>query len=420
MFDSTRIRQDFPILSRTVHNKPLVYLDNAATAQKPRQVIEAIVEYYTQHNANVHRGVHTLSDESTIVLDQSRHIIAKFFGAQDEELIMVQNTTEGINAVAYGWGDAHLNEGDVIISTLMEHHSDLVVWQELCHRTGAQLVFLDVDEQGRIDLKQLQTMLTELPVKLVTVAHVSNTLGTVNPIQDMAQLIKAHRAQAKILVDGAQAAPHLPVNFNRLGVDFYIFSGHKMLGPMGSGGLLVKQELLQSNEMKPWLFGGGMIQSVTQAATEFSEDICERFTAGTPDVASTVGLAAACTYLNSIGMSEVERYDRELVAYALGKLAEMPELTLIGPTQPLAENQLLDRLSSVAFLYQGVHAHDVAQILDSEGIAVRSGHHCTMPLHLAYKWQATTRASFQVYTTKEEIDSLVASLAKVKKVFHIP
>jgi cysteine desulfurase / selenocysteine lyase len=415
MLDPNSIRADFPILSRLINGKQLVYLDNAATSQKPRQVIDAIVGYYSNHNANVHRGVHTLSDESTELLTKSRQTIADFFGAENDELILVRNTTEAINGVAYGWADQHLKTGDVVLTTLMEHHSDLVVWQETCRRTGAKLEVIPVDSNGRLLLESLKEKLKTLPVKLVALTHVSNTLGTINPIEKIVQLIKSNNRQIKILVDGAQAAPHIKVDFHVLDVDFYIFSGHKMLGPMGIGGLLVKKELLSTGEMRPWLFGGGMIHSVAIEHTTYHDELSELFTAGTPDVASAVGLAAACNYLSQIGMSNVEAHDRSLVAYALEKLSHIKELTIIGPT--VGESSALDRLGSVAFVYENVHAHDVAQVLDSEGIAVRSGHHCTMPLHVANKWQATTRASFQVYTTEAEIDTLVTALEKVKKVF---
>lgn len=401
-------------MQRQVHGQPLVYLDSAATSQKPQSVIDAITDYYTQHNANVHRGVHLLSDESSELYERSRRTIAQFFGADQNELILVRNTTEAINGVAYGWADAHLQAGDVILTTLLEHHSDFVVWQEVCRRTGAKLEFLDVDEQGKISLEQLEQKISQLPVKLVAMVHVSNTTGTLNPIQQAAQLIKTAQKesgrQIRFLVDGAQSAPHLPVNFHQLGVDFFVFSGHKMLGPMGVGGLLVKMELLKSEEMKPWLFGGGMIAEVYPDHTLYQEEACERFTAGTPDVASAVGLAAACDYLTKIGMADVAAHDRSLVKLALTELNKIPELTIIGPQDD-------ERIGSVAFIHQRIHAHDVAQILDSAGVAVRSGHHCTMPLHLQFSWQATVRASFHIYNSEADIKALVAGLDKVKQVF---
>ena len=414
MFNPDQIKQDFPILQRQVHGQPLVYLDSAATSQKPQSVIDAITDYYTQHNANVHRGVHLLSDESSELYERSRRTIAQFFGADQNELILVRNTTEAINGVAYGWADAHLQAGDVILTTLLEHHSDFVVWQEVSRRTGAKLEFLDVDEQGKISLEQLEKKISQLPVKLVAMVHVSNATGTLNPIQQAAQLIKTAQKesgqQIRFLVDGAQSAPHLPVNFHQLGADFFVFSGHKMLGPMGVGGLLVKQELLKSEEMRPWLFGGGMIAEVYPDHTLFQGEAWERFTAGTPDVASAVGLAAACDYLTKIGMADVAAHDRSLVKLALTELNKIPELTIIGPQDD-------ERIGSVAFIHQRIHAHDVAQILDSAGVAVRSGHHCTMPLHLQFSWQATVRASFHIYNSEADIKALVAGLDKVKQVF---
>lgn len=419
MLGSQMIKSQFPILSRQVNGKPLVYLDSAATSQKPQVVIDAISNYYTQHNANVHRGVHRLSDESTRVFEDSRNSIAKFFGAESEELIITRNATESINGVAYGWADRHLQEGDVIVTSLMEHHANFVVWQEVAKRTGAKLEIIGVDEQGRLKLDELQQKLTTLPVKLVALVHVSNATGTINPIKKIKKIIANNQQETpiRLLLDGAQSAPHLPVNFKQLDVDFYVFSGHKMLAPMGVGGLLVKKELLESGEMQPWLFGGGMIFSVLPEMTEYHPDLSERFTAGTPDVASVVGLAAACNYLKTLEMRKVEQHDRELVLYALEKLSQIPEIKIIGPTKPLQPGQSLDRLGSVAFIHQAAHAHDVSQILDSEGVAVRSGHHCTMPLHSHFGWQATTRASFSVYSAKSDIDVLIKGLAKINQVF---
>ena len=419
MLGSQMLKSQFPILSRQVNGKPLVYLDNAATSQKPQSVIDAISNYYIQHNSNVHRGVHKLSDESTRVFEESRHSIAKFFGADPAELIITRNATESINGVAYGWADHQLKEGDVIVTSLMEHHANFVVWQEVAKRTGAKLEFIGVDEQGRLKLDELKQKLETLPVRLVALVHVSNTTGTVNPIHKIKKLIANNQKETpiRLLLDGAQSAPHMPVNFSQLDVDFYAFSGHKMLAPMGAGGLLVKKELLESGEMQPWLFGGGMIFSVLPEETEYNPDLADRFTAGTPDVASIVGLAAACEYLKKLEMRKVEQHDRELVLYALEKLSKIPEIKIIGPTQPLQAGQSLDRLGSVAFIHQTAHAHDVAQILDSQGVAVRSGHHCTMPLHNHFKWQATTRASFSVYSSKSDVDVLIKGLAKINQVF---
>ncbi len=408
-------RLDFPILSRKIHsNKRLVYLDNAATSQKPRVVIHAITNYYKQHNANVHRGIHELGDESTKLYHKSRQTVANFFGADPEELVTVRNTTEAINEVAYTWGEANIHEGDLLLSTEMEHHSDLVPWQELATRKGAKLEFVSVDANGRLDLKDLEEKLKTGKVKLFSFAHVSNTLGTVNPVSKIVELVKKISPKTRILIDGAQAAPHLPVNFHQLGVDFYTVSAHKMLGPMGIGGLLIKKDILI--ELKPFLFGGGMINEVSLIETSFAEDLEERFEAGTPDVAGIVGWAAACEYLAKIGMNELWKHDQKLVEYTIEKLKNIPQIKMIGITE---KSELSERSGSVAFIYEGVHAHDVGQILDSEGVAVRSGHHCTMPLHRKFNWQATVRVSFQLYNSTRDIDVLVKALEKVQKVFHV-
>ncbi|MFZ5438162.1 MAG: SufS family cysteine desulfurase [Patescibacteria group bacterium] len=416
MFDHKKIIQDFPILQQKIHgDKRLVYLDSGATSQKPKQVIEAITNYYWHDNANVHRGVHVLSDRSTQVWEDSRATITGFFGALPEELIITRNTTEATNGIAYGWGH-NLEAGEVIVSTAMEHHANLVVWQELAKRTGAILKIVSLKDKARLDLDHLTKILKAGQVKLVAFNHVSNALGTVNPVAEIVKLVKKHTSGARIVLDAAQSAPHLPIDFHQLNVDFLVFSGHKMLGPMGVGGLLVKKELLVNEELKPWLFGGGMIDQVYEQTATFTEDLADRFTAGTPDVASARGLAAACEYLSDLGMNEVMMHDFELVSYAYDQLAKVTGLTVLGLKPGLVAG-LPNRLGSVAFIHQTAHPHDLAQILDSEGVAVRSGHHCTMPLHLACDWQATTRASFNVYSSKEDIDVLVAAFNQVNKIF---
>lgn len=407
MYNPSVIRKDFPILSRVIHDDtPLVYLDSAATSQKPQCVLDAIMQYYTTSNANVHRGIHVLGDESTKLFTHARESIATFFGAENDELILTRNTTEAINGFVWMWAQSHLQKDDVIVTTLMEHHSNVVPWQMVADRTGAKLEFLNVNEQGLLDLTQLETLLSSKKVKIVAVVHVSNALGTINPVQRIAEL--THAAKALCVVDGAQSAPHLPVNVHELGCDVYAFSGHKMLAPMGIGGLFVRKQVLK--ECSPFLFGGGMINTVYVEGTTFA-DVPDKFIAGTPDVASTVGLARACEYLSDLGMKNVAQHDQELVTYALEKLSKIPNVHIVGTMDST------NRCGSIAFTYDGVHAHDVAQILDSEGVAVRSGHHCTMPLHTHFKWVATTRASFNVYTTKEDIDVLVKALEKVGKVF---
>ncbi len=426
MYDPTKIKADFPLFNQP-ENANLVYLDNAATTQKPQVVIDAISNYYINNNANVHRGVHRLSDESTKSWLDARQTIADFFGAKSSELIITRNTTEAINGVAYGWGDYRLKAGDVILSTQMEHHANLVPWQELCRRTGSQLKIIPVLPNGRLDSDWYQQNLNKR-VKLVALQQVSNALGTLHPVNWYIEL--AQTMGARVLIDAAQSAPHLPINFSKVQADFLVFSGHKMLGPMGIGGLFVRDEILKSGEMQPWLFGGGMIMQVSETSAEYHLDPTERFTAGTPDVASAVGLAAACTYLKKLTMGMVLEHDQSLIMYALDKLAENKKITLLGVTEPAFVNtspvselkgefpQLqIDRVGSVSFLYNGVHPHDVAQILDSEGVAVRSGHHCCMPLHTKFTWPGSIRASFSVYSSKEDVDRLVVALEKVITIF---
>ncbi|HAU98691.1 MAG: Cysteine desulfurase [Microgenomates group bacterium GW2011_GWF2_45_18] len=405
-------RADFPILSREIHDqKPLVYLDSAATSQKPKVVLDAIQEYYQLHNANVHRGIHVLGDESTHIFHESRQRIAQFFGATENQLILTRNTTEALNLIAWGWALDHLSEKDVVITTEMEHHSNFVPWQEVCKRTGAKFEVVSVTQEGLLDLQDLSLKLHRkdgLRVKLVAVVHVSNAIGTRNPVELIAKM--AHEVGAMVVIDGAQSAPHLPISFPSLGADVFAFSGHKMLGPMGIGGMIVSQHMLE--QMNPVLFGGGMIDEVTTDLTTYA-DLPDRFIAGTPDVAGAVGLAKACAYLTHLNMNDVEQYDRELVVYTLEKISAVEHVKILGS---LDSNK---RVGSVAFLLDGVHAHDVAQVLDSEGVAVRSGHHCTMPLHRKFAWAASTRASFSVYSTKTDVDVLVSGLEKVKSVFNL-
>ncbi|NCN03586.1 MAG: SufS family cysteine desulfurase [Candidatus Pacebacteria bacterium] len=403
-------KADFPIFKKYPQ---LVYLDNAATSQKPQVVLDAINNYYTNACANVHRGVHKLSDASTEIFELSKRKIALFFGAKTTELILTRNATEAINGLAYGWAEKSLKEGDVILASIMEHHANIVPWQELGKRMGTKLDFINVTAEDLLDLNDLKEKIKKYgkKIKLISISHVSNALGTVNPIDQVRKIIDDNKLKCRLAVDGAQSAPHMKVDFHKLDIDFYAFSGHKMLGPMGIGGLVVKEELLKSGEMSPWLFGGGMIESVYKDKTTFNEDLSERFIAGTPDVASATGLAIACDYLEKIGMVEVEKHDRSLVRYAIDELKKIEEIEIVGPVN----NK--HRLGSVTFIYKGVHAHDVAQILDSENVAVRSGHHCTMPLHLENKWIATVRASFSVYNDESDVDKLIEAIKKIKKVF---
>lgn len=423
MFDPEPVRADFPILSRRVgRDKPLVYLDNAATSQKPAVVIEAIADYYRFHNANVHRGVHQLGDESTNLFETSRQAIASFLGAKVTELVLVSNETMAANLLAYSWGST-LPAGSVILTTEMEHHSNIVPWQQLAERINGRVEFVRVTAAGRLDMGHFAHQLRQHQPRLVAVSHVSNTLGTLNPLSEIAQLVRQVSAQSNIFVDGAQAAPHLPVRFDQLDVDFYAVSAHKMLGPMGIGGLLIKQAVLQ--QLEPFLTGGGMIDTVTPESSSWANELTDRWVAGTPNVADTVGWAAACQYLDRFSAAELITHDQRLIQQTLQILAEFPAVKVIGPTVPQAESNQeqqqwsleLDRVGSVAFTYQGVHAHDVAQVLASEGVAVRSGHHCTMPLHQRFGWAATTRVSFQLYTTAADLLVFQQALHKVAEVF---
>ena len=405
MFDPKVLRRDFPILTREVKGKPLVYLDSAATSQKPREALLAEKEYYEQHNANVHRGAHTLGDEATQLLAKARQTVARFVGVREGEVIFVRNTTEALNLVAYTWGLDNLKQGDTMVTTVMEHHSNLVPWQEVARRTGAKVEVVGVTSEGLLDLAEYQQKLTLAP-KLVAFGHVSNALGTINPVKKMTKM--AHKAGAVVVVDGAQAVPHMGVKVNQIGCDFYAFSGHKMLGPMGIGVLVGRREIL--DPMSPFLTGGGMINEVTRENSTWA-DLPDKFEAGTPNVAGAVGLASAIDYLERLGMEEVRGHDKQIVEYALQEFYKVRNLVILGPKDANY------RSGSVSFEYQGVHAHDVATILDSEGVAVRSGHHCTMPLHKSMGITASVRASFNVYTTKEDIKKLVEALQKVKTVF---
>ena len=411
MLDTIQVRRDFPILKREINGHPLVYLDSGATSQKPSQVLEAERNYYEQHNANVHRGAHTLGDEATNLLMESRQATAKFIGASDQEIIFVRNTTEAINLVAYSWGLDNLKEGDVIVTTLMEHHANLVPWQEVGRRTGAKVEVVGLTPDGQVDMDDYRNKL-KLHPKLVSFVQVSNALGTINPVAEMTKL--AHKVGAVVLVDGAQAVPHMRVDIGEIGCDFYAFSGHKMLGPMGIGVLWGKRALLE--KMSPFLTGGGMINEVYTDHSTWAE-LPEKFEAGTPNVAGAVGLMSAIKYLEKLGlpaqagMNNVREHDKQLVAYSIQQLQKIKEIRILGPKDSS------QRSGSVSFEYQGVHAHDIAAILDSQGVAVRSGHHCTMPLHNSLGVVASIRASFNVYTTKGDIDALVEALKKVKEVF---
>jgi cysteine desulfurase/selenocysteine lyase len=407
-YDVEAVRADFPILQQEHHpGVPLVYLDNAASSQKPLSVINAIDNYYRNYNANVHRGIHKLSEQATEAYEGARVKIRKFINAASKrEIIYVRGTTEGINLVASTWGRANLNAGDVVISTQMEHHSNIVPWQILAAEKGFKVRYVPVLPDGSLDMDAYAAMLREGRVKLVTAMHVSNVLGTVNPIAEMARM--AHEAGALILADGAQAVPHMPVDVQALNVDFYTFSGHKMLGPTGSGALYGKRDLLEA--MPPWLGGGDMISRVSLDGSTWN-DLPYKFEAGTPSIAEAIGLGAAIDYLSALGIEKIHTHEQIMTAYALERLSEVPGLTLYGLTDPAKKGAV------ASFTMQGIHAHDLAQLLDEQGIAVRAGHHCAQPLHECMNLQATARASFYLYNTPAEVDRLVDALYWAKGKF---
>jgi cysteine desulfurase / selenocysteine lyase len=406
-FDPHLVRRDFPILEQVINGHKLVYLDSASSSQKPRAVIEAIDTYYREYNANVHRGIYTIGEKATAEYERARAKVARFINVPDShEIIFTRNATEAINLVAYSWGRQNINRGDVIVLTEMEHHANLVPWQLLVQERDGDLEFIPITDDGILRQDVFEVLLRLKP-KLVAFTHVSNTLGTINPVRDMVEM--AHAAGALVLVDGAQAVPHVPVDVQELGADFYAFSGHKMLGPMGSGALWARRELLEA--MPPFLAGGEMIREVHLRRSEFN-DIPWKFEAGTPAVADAIGLGVAAEYLLGLGMDAVRAHERELVAYALDVLPRsVPEIQLYGPLDPDLRGGV------VPFNLPGIHPHDVAQVLDRSGIAVRAGHHCTMPLHERLDLAATARASFNVYSTREDIDALVAGLHDVLRVF---
>ena len=405
-FDVLALRREFPILQQEVNGHRLAFLDSGASSQKPRVVIDCLEDFYRRFNANVHRGVYKLSEEATFAFERARGKVARFIGAASHrEIVFVRNTTEAINLVAYSWGNANLKPGDRILLTLMEHHSNLVPWQMLAQRTGAHLDYLGLDGEMRLPLEELDTKLTER-TKLVALTHQSNVLGTINPVRLIAD--RAHAVGAKVLVDGAQSVPHLPVDVKALGCDFLAFSGHKMCAPTGIGVLWAKRELLEA--MPPFLGGGSMIKLVELDASTYA-DVPTRFEAGTPAIAEAIGLGEAIDFLSGIGMAAIHQYETELLTYALARLAEVDGLTIYGPPTPV------ERGAAVSFTLDGVHPHDIAAILDSVGVAVRAGHHCTQPLHRYLDVPATARASFYIYNITEEIDRLAVGLEKAKKLF---
>ncbi|MCS6881881.1 MAG: cysteine desulfurase [Oscillochloridaceae bacterium] len=405
-FDVLAIRREFPILQQEVNGKLVAFLDSAASSQKPRQVIDCLEDFYRRYNANVHRGIYKFSEEATFAYERSRGKVARFIGAASpRELVFTRNATEAVNLVARAWGDATLRPGDRILLTLMEHHSNIVPWQMLAERVGAKLDYLNLDSEGRLALEELDAKLTER-TRLVAVTHQSNVLGTINPVTYLAR--RAHAVGAKLLVDGAQSVPHMPVNVQELECDFLVFSGHKMCGPTGIGGLWARREILEA--MPPFLGGGSMIKVVELDHSTYA-DVPARFEAGTPAIAEAIALGEAVDFLNRVGMQAIRRHELELLGYALGRLAEVSGLTIHGP------HSTDQRGGVISFTLAGVHPHDVAAVLDSEGVAVRAGHHCAQPLHRHLDVPATTRASFYIYNTAEEIDRLVAGLEKAKRLF---
>jgi cysteine desulfurase/selenocysteine lyase len=408
VLDAAAIRRDFPILEREINGHPLVYLDSASTSQKPSVVIDAVADYYREYNANVHRGIYTIGEQATAAYEAARVQVARFINAPDShEVVYTRNATEAINLVAYSWGRRNVGRGDQIILTEMEHHANLVPWQLLVQEVDGDLEFIPITDDGLLRLDVFEVLLRLKP-KLVAFTHVSNTLGTINPVREMTEM--AHAAGALVLVDGAQAVPHLKVDVQELGVDFYAFSGHKMLAPMGSGALWARRELLEA--MPPFLSGGEMIREVHLRRSEFNE-IPWKFEAGTPAVGDAIGLGVAAGYLMGLDMDAVREHERALVAYALEVLPrEVPGIELYGPLDPDARGGV------VPFNLPGIHPHDVAQVLDRSGVAVRAGHHCTMPLHERLDLAATARASFNVYSTTDDIDALVRGLNEVMRVFN--
>jgi cysteine desulfurase/selenocysteine lyase len=403
--DVETIRRDFPILTRSIHERPLVYLDSAASSQKPLAVIEAESQYYRTFHANIHRGVYLLSEEATAAYEQAHAQVARFINADWEEVIFTKNTTEALNLVAYAWGLHTLQAGDEVVLTQLEHHSNLVPWQQVARHTAATVRYIRVDPLGHLDLEQAATLIGPR-TKMVSVAHVSNVLGTVNPVCELGTM--AHAYGALLCVDGAQSIPHLPIDVRALDCDFFAFSGHKMLGPTGIGGLYGKRHLLE--RMEPFLCGGDMISEVTLEGASWN-DLPWKFEAGTPPIAQGIGLAAAVAYLQGLGMEAVQAHERTLVHYALEQLKQVRDIEIYGP--PAEE-----RGGVVAFNLRGMHPHDIASILDQHGVAIRGGHHCAMPLMRVLGVNGTCRASFYIYNTVDEINVLIEAIGDTRRLLR--
>jgi cysteine desulfurase/selenocysteine lyase len=403
-FDVAKIREDFPVLKQTVHGKPLVYLDSAATAQKPFAVIEAIRRFHEVDCANIHRGVHELSQRSTAAYEETRSKVRRFLHAKSkDELVFVRGTTEGINLVTATWGRKNVRAGDEILISAMEHHSNIVPWQMLCEEKGSTLRVIPMNERGELILEEYEKLLTPR-TRMVAVTQVSNALGTVNPVREM--IAMAHKAGALALIDGAQAAPHMKVDVQALDADFYVFSGHKVFGPTGIGILYGKRKLLDA--MPPYQGGGDMIKVVTFAKTTYN-DLPYKFEAGTPNIAGGIGLGAAIDYVNKLSAEAIAAYEHQLLEYGTARLSEIPGLRLIGTAR--------EKAAVLSFVIDGIHPHDIGTVLDRQGIAVRTGHHCAQPVMDFFHVPATTRASLAVYNTAAEIDKLAAGIHKVKEIF---
>jgi cysteine desulfurase / selenocysteine lyase len=403
-FQGSDVRDDFPILRQQIHGKPLVYLDNAATTQKPQAVIDAITHYYTTDNANVHRGVHLLSERATAAFEAARSKATRFLNAaSDREVIFVRGCTEGINLVAQSYGREFIAEGDEIIVSAIEHHSNIVPWQMLAEQTGAIVRVIPVNDEGELMLDAYERLLN-IRTKLVAVGHISNALGTVNPIKTI--IDRAHQHGAVVLIDGAQGAPHTPIDVQELGCDFYVFSGHKVFGPTGIGVLYGRESLLE--KMPPWQGGGDMILSVSWEKTTWNA-LPFKFEAGTPNIAGAVGLGAALDYVSGVGLPRIAAWEHELLDYGTQRLLEIPRLRLVGTAR--------EKASVLSFVLEGIHPHDIGTIVDQEGVAIRTGHHCAQPLMTRYGLSATARASIAMYNTKEDIDVLADSIHKVIEVF---
>ncbi|MDV3293423.1 MAG: cysteine desulfurase [Nitrososphaerales archaeon] len=405
--DVEKVREDFPILKRKVNGKRLVYLDNAATTQKPRQVIEALVDYYSRYNSNVHRSVHRLGEEATEAFESARSRVAGFVGCRPSETIFTRGTTESINLVRFAWGESEVRRGDLLVTTLMEHHSNIVPWQLLAKKNGATLKFVGLNPDGTLKTEDLERLLGESP-KLVALTHCSNVLGTINDVASICA--KARKAGAVTVVDGAQAVPHMPVDISELGCDFYAFSGHKMLGPTGIGVLWGRKDLLES--MEPFHGGGEMIREVFLDHATWN-DVPYKYEAGTVNIADAIGLGAAVDYLTTMGMEKVREHEVQLLKYAMEVLPKVPGFKAYGPTRPD------QRGGVISFNLADIHSHDLATILDEEGIAIRSGHHCAQPLMRWLDVAATSRASFHVYNSFDDIDALRSGLEKARKVFKL-